>query len=90
MPFGSSSLLVIQVHGSQIATSEARVANGKILVNQCRNEHSCRDELSHHLVLTKSDEEPTSFTSVGSSADSPELILRPLPATGYDAEILDE
>ena len=30
---GSSALLVIQVHGSKMATSEARVANGKILVN---------------------------------------------------------
>jgi hypothetical protein len=61
MPFGSSSLLVIQVHGSKIAPSEERVANGKILVNQWRNEHSCRDELSHHLVFTKSDEEPGNF-----------------------------
>jgi hypothetical protein len=33
MPFGSSALLVIQVHGSKMATSEERVANGKILVN---------------------------------------------------------
>jgi hypothetical protein len=31
---GSSSLLVIQVHGSKIATSEARVVNWKILVNE--------------------------------------------------------
>jgi hypothetical protein len=30
---GSSSLLVIQVHGSKITTSEERVANWKILVN---------------------------------------------------------
>jgi hypothetical protein len=30
----------------------------KILINQWRNEHSCRDELSHHLVFTKNDEEP--------------------------------
>jgi hypothetical protein len=34
---------VIQVHGSQIATSEERVANWKILVNPWRNEHSFRD-----------------------------------------------
>ena len=40
---GSSSLLVIQVHGSKIATSEERMANWEILVNQWRNEHSCRD-----------------------------------------------
>jgi hypothetical protein len=63
---GSSALLVIQVYGSQIAPSEERVANGKILVNQWRNEHSLRDELSHHLVFTKNDEEPTFFTLVGS------------------------
>jgi hypothetical protein len=31
----------------------------------------------------------TSFTPVGNSADSPELFLRPLPATGYAAEMLD-
>jgi hypothetical protein len=52
---GSSSLLVIQVHGSNIATSKERVANGKILVNQWRHEHSFGDELSHHLVFTKND-----------------------------------
>jgi hypothetical protein len=56
---------VIQVHGSKIAMSEERVANRKILVNQWRNEHSFRDELSHHLVFTKNDDEPTSFTLVG-------------------------
>jgi hypothetical protein len=49
---------VIQVHGSKIATSEARVADGKILVNQGRNEHSLHDALSHHLVFTKNDDEP--------------------------------
>ena len=31
----------------------------------------------------------TSLTPMGNSADSPELILRPSPATGHDAEILD-
>jgi hypothetical protein len=55
---GSSSLLVIQVHGRNIAPREAMVANGKILVNQWKNEPSFRYELSHHLVFTKSDEEP--------------------------------
>ena len=65
MPFGSSSLLVIQVHGSIIATSEERVATSKILVNQWRNKHSCRGELSHHLVFTKNDEEPTIIDSGG-------------------------
>jgi hypothetical protein len=40
---GSSSLLVIQVHGSKIAPSEERGPDWKILVNQWRNEHSCRD-----------------------------------------------
>jgi hypothetical protein len=55
---GSSSLLVIQVHGSKIATSEEKVADWKTLMNQWRNEHSFRDELSHHLVFTKKDEEP--------------------------------
>jgi len=40
---GSSSRLVIQVHGSNIATSKERVANGKILVNQWRHEHSFGD-----------------------------------------------
>jgi hypothetical protein len=40
---GSSSLLVIQVHGSKIAMREERVANWKICVNQWRNEPSFRD-----------------------------------------------
>ncbi len=31
----------------------------------------------------------TPFTLVGNSADSPEPILRPSPASGHDAEILD-
>jgi hypothetical protein len=31
----------------------------------------------------------TSFTSVGNSADSPEPLLRPAPATGHDAETLE-
>ena len=65
----SVSLLVIQVHGSKIATSEERVAGWKILVNQGRNEHSLHDELSHHVVFTKNDEEPTSFTLVGNELD---------------------
>jgi hypothetical protein len=60
--YGSSSLLVIQVHGSKIATREEKVADWKTLINQWRNEHSLRDELSHHLVFTKSAEEPTLFT----------------------------
>jgi hypothetical protein len=46
----------------QMTTGEEKVADWKILMNQWRNEHSCRDELSHHLVFTKNDEEPTSFT----------------------------
>jgi hypothetical protein len=75
MPFGSSSLLVIQVHESKIAMSEEKVADWKILVNQWRNEHSLRDELSHHLVFTKTDEEPTSFTPVGNEADLTESFL---------------
>jgi hypothetical protein len=31
----------------------------------------------------------TSLMSVGNTADSPEPILRPSPASGYHAEILD-
>jgi hypothetical protein len=31
----------------------------------------------------------TSFTSVGSSADSPKPILSPSPATDHDAEMLE-
>jgi hypothetical protein len=34
------------------------VANWKILVNQWSNDPSFRNELSHHLVFTKNDEEP--------------------------------
>ena len=39
-----------EVHG--------RVVNWKILVHQWKNNHSFRDELSHHLVFTNNDEEP--------------------------------
>jgi hypothetical protein len=39
--------------------------------------------------ITKTDDEPTPFTLVGNSADSPEPLLRPSPTTGHDAEILD-
>jgi hypothetical protein len=49
---------VIQVHGSKIATNEERAANWKILVNQWRNEHFCRDWLSHYLAFTKNGQEP--------------------------------
>jgi hypothetical protein len=63
---------VIQGRSSEIAMNEERMANWKILVNQWRNEYSFRDELSHYLVFTKNDEEPTSFTQVGNSADSPD------------------
>jgi hypothetical protein len=41
------------------------------------------------LHLTKTDDDPTSLTSVGSLADSPAPPLRPSPATGHAAEILD-
>ena len=34
------------------------MANSKILMNQSRNGPSSRDQLSHHLVFTKNDEEP--------------------------------
>ena len=46
---------MIQVYESNIATSEERVEDWQILVNQWRNEHSLRDELRHHLVFTKND-----------------------------------
>ena len=39
--------------------------------------------------ITKTDDEPTLFTSVGNSADSPALLLRPSPATGHDADMFD-
>jgi hypothetical protein len=45
------------------------MANGKILVHQWRNEPSFRDELSHHLVFTKNDEESITFPPVGNEAD---------------------
>jgi hypothetical protein len=57
-PPGSSSLLVIQVHGSIIATRENRVANSKIFINQWRNGPSSRNQLSHQLAFTKSAQEP--------------------------------
>jgi hypothetical protein len=80
---------VIQGNQSKIAASEEKVANSKLLMNQWRNELSSRDRLGHHLVFTKSAQEPTSFASVGSEADSPESLLKPSPAMGHAAEILD-
>ena len=62
-----------------MAPSEERVANGKILVNQWRNEHSFRDELSHHLVFTKNDEEPTSFTLVGPNLAKGQILANSNP-----------
>jgi hypothetical protein len=41
------------------------------------------------VVATDAHMAKTSFTSVGSLADSPAPLLRPSPATGYAAEILD-
>jgi hypothetical protein len=41
------------------------------------------------LVLTKNAEDPTSLTLVEHAADSPEPLLRLLPATGHHAEMLD-
>jgi hypothetical protein len=41
------------------------------------------------LCFTKSDDDPTSFTPVGSLADSPKPILSPSPATDHDAEMLE-
>ena len=43
-------------------------------------------EIAHGDLLNKV---TTSFTLVGNSADSPEPLLRPLPATGLDVEMLD-
>src|SRR5262245_14608037 len=67
--YGSSSLLVIWGQRSNMATSEARVVTSKLLVNQWRSEPSSRGPLSHELAFTKSDDDPTLFTSVGSEAD---------------------
>jgi hypothetical protein len=72
-----------------MATSEERVAHWKILGNQWSNEHAFRDSPNHHLVFTKTDEEPASFTPVGNSAASPEPLLRPSPATGHSANMLE-
>jgi hypothetical protein len=47
------------------------------------------DAASEIMVLTKNDGEPTSFTLVGNSADSPVPLLRPSPATDDHVEILD-
>jgi len=69
MPFGSSSLLVIQVHGSEMATSEERLNDWQTTDNKGINESSLRDELSSHPVFTNTDEEPILFPSVGKEAD---------------------
>jgi hypothetical protein len=70
-----------------MATSEERVADWKILVNQGRNKHSLHDELSYHLVFTKNDEEPTFFTSVGNETDR--IQRRNPPGRAYDIMLFD-
>jgi hypothetical protein len=55
---------VIQVHGSNIATSVERMADWKSLINQGGKERSLRDALSHYLVFTKNGEEPGNFDVV--------------------------
>jgi hypothetical protein len=50
---------------------------------------NCLQHKDIQSSFTKSDEEPTSLTLVGNSADSPEPILSPSSATGHDAEILE-
>jgi hypothetical protein len=47
------------------------------------------NENSYFQQSIKSDDDPTSFTPVGNSADSPAPLLRPSPATDHDAEKLD-
>jgi hypothetical protein len=47
------------------------------------------DAARRWMTCEKSNMARTSFTSVGSEADSPELLLRPSPATGHAAEMLD-
>ena len=48
----------------------------------------CGHTKKAHSVFTKYDEEPTSFTLVGNSADSPAPNLRLPPAAGHGADIL--
>ncbi len=73
-PPGSSSLLVIQAHGSKTTTSEERVAHRKFLVNQWSHAHAFRDELSHHLVFTKNDEEPNGIKLSPKQSQNREVI----------------
>jgi hypothetical protein len=47
--------------------------------------YQCRKDFASRI---KSDDEPTSVTLVGNSADSPEPLVRPWPATGHDVAIL--
>ena len=53
-----------------MAPREQKAVPSKTLDHQRRNEQPFRHRGSHHLALTKNDEEPTSFTLVGNSADS--------------------
>ena len=45
------------------------MTHAKILINQRRNKDSAHDQLGHQLAFTKTDDEPTSFTSVRNQAD---------------------
>jgi hypothetical protein len=48
----------------------------------CKTHQRLAEGLATHMART-------SFTSVGSEADSPAPLLRPSPATDHDAETLD-
>jgi hypothetical protein len=61
MPFGSCTLLVIQVNRSKIDMSEERVATSKLPINQWRNDQSSRDQLGQHLAFTTRAQEPGNY-----------------------------
>jgi hypothetical protein len=50
--------MCVDACGSKAAPSAALPERQRLIVNEGRNERSLRNELSHHLVFTKNDEEP--------------------------------
>jgi hypothetical protein len=71
-----------------MAKSETRTIQGQhALVNSvCRSTGPRQNDFA---ISIKNDEEPTPFTLVGNSADSPEPLSRPSSATDHDAEMLE-
>ena len=75
---GSWPLLGIRVNRSKFATSGEKVATSKILVNQWRNEPSCRDQLGCRRAFTKRGQESLSVDTIRRYSSLAKFATEPL------------